>query len=170
MKITIYTNYAFKAICFVLVAVSICHLIARWLRNNDRSSIGFKEYNDGLTEIKDTSPETIKALQNILSLDYIEKEELSVELLILADKYEIHPLYKLCQEYLCTAISKENLFDVIKAATFINDEELMSKSAEFIQMNPGSLDIEDNPQWDDFCEENPKCANKILKLMMFKKK
>ena len=90
--------------------------------------------------------------------------------LAFADKYQIHPLYKLCQEHLCTAISKENLFDVIKAAHFINDEELMSKSAEFIGMNSGSFDIEDNPEWDEFCEQNPKCANKILKLMMFKKK
>ena len=69
-----------------------------------------------------------------------------------------------------TAISKENLFDVIKAANFI-DEELMSKAAEFI-MKSDSFHIEDNPKWDEFCKENPECGNKILKLVvvMLKKK
>ena len=130
---------------------------------------GFKEYKDGLTEIKDTNPETIKALQNILSLDYIEKEELSVELLILADKYEIHPLYKLCQEHLCTAISKDNLFDIIKAANLTKDEEMLAKCAEFIGINHGTFNMEENPEWEDFCKENPECGFKILKLMMSKK-
>ena len=46
MKIAMYTTYAFKTTCFILVINSICHLIARWFRNNDKSSIGFKEYND----------------------------------------------------------------------------------------------------------------------------
>ena len=69
-----------------------------------------------------------------------------------------------------TAISKENLFDVIKAANFI-DEELMSKAAEFI-MKSDSFDIQDNPKWDEFCKDNPECGNKILKLVvvMLKKK
>ena len=129
----------------------------------------FKEYKEGYTEVKDTSPKTIKALKNILSLDYIEKEDLSVELLILADKYQINPLYKLCQEHLCTAISKENLFDVIKAATLTKDQEMMDKCAEFIRINLGTFDMEENPDWEDFCKENPECGFKILKLMMSKK-
>ena len=131
---------------------------------------GFPEYKNGCTEIKNTNPKTIEAFKNILSLDRIEKEELSVELLVFADQYQIEPLYKLCQEYLCTAISEENLFDVIKAANFI-DEELMSKAAEFI-MKSDSFDIQDNPKWDEFCKDNPECGNKILKLVvaMLKKK
>ena len=131
---------------------------------------GFPEYKNGCTEIKNTNPKTIEAFKNILSLDRIEKEELSVELLLFADQYQIEPLYKFCQEYLCTAISEENLFDVIKAANFI-DQELMSKAAEFF-MKSDSFDIEDNPKWDEFCKENPECGNKILKLVvgMLKKK
>ena len=131
---------------------------------------GFKQCKDGLTEIEDTTPEIIKAFKNVLTLDYIEKENLSIELFMFADKYEIAPLYKLCQDYLCTAISKENLFDVIKAANFTKDDELMSKAAKFITMNTETFDIEDNPEWDAFCDENPECTKKILKLMMFKKK
>lgn len=58
---------------------------------------GFPEYKNGCTEIKNTNPKTIEAFKNILSLDRIEKEELSVELLVFADQYQIEPLYKLCQ-------------------------------------------------------------------------
>ena len=87
-------------------------------------------------------------------------------MLIFADKYDIGFLYKLCQDHLCTAISNENLFDTIKAANDIKNEELMSKSAEFIRMNRGPIDIGESPEWKDFCKKNPECAVKILSLMM----
>ena len=76
---------------------------------------------------------------------------------------------KLCQEYLCTAITKENLFDIIKAADLTKDEELLSKAVEFIGINRGTFDIEENPEWNAFCDENPKCTKKMWNLMMFKK-
>ena len=132
---------------------------------------GFKQGKDGLIEIKDTTPEAIKAFRNILTLDYIEEGDLSIELFMFAHLYDIAPLFKLCQDYLCTAISEENLFDIIKAAHFAKDDELMSKAAEFIKgIDPETFNIEDNPEWDAFCKENPECAIKILNLMMFKKK
>ena len=43
----------------------------------------YKEYQEGLVEITDTTPQTIKAFKNILMLDYIEKENLSIELFML---------------------------------------------------------------------------------------
>ena len=134
---------------------------------------GFKQGKDGLIEIKDTTPEAIKAFRNILTLDYncIEEEDLSIELFVFAHPYDIAPLFKLCQDYLCTAISKENLFDIIKAAHLAKDDELMSKAAEFIKgIDPETFNIEDNPEWDTFCDGNPECTKKILQLMMFKKK
>ena len=130
---------------------------------------GFKQGKDGLIEIKDTTPEAIKAFRNILTLDYIEKEDLSIELFMFAHLYDIAPLFKLCQDYLCTAISKENLFDIIKAAHFAKDDELMSKAAEFIKgIDPETFNIEDNPEWDTFCDENPECTKKILKICLRK--
>ena len=132
---------------------------------------GFKQGKDGLIEIKDTTPEAIKAFRNILTLDYIKKEDLSIELFMFAHLYDIAPLFKLCQDYLCTAISKENLFDIIKGAHFAKDDELMSKAAEFIKgIDSETFNIEDNPEWDAFCKENPECGMKILNLMLFKKR
>ena len=68
-----------------------------------------------------------------------------------------------------TGISKENLFDVIKAATLTKDEEMMAKCAEFIAINRGTFNIEDNPEWEDFGKKNPEFLMKFFKLMMFKK-
>ena len=124
-----------------------------------------KENQEGRVDLTDTTPKTIQGLKNILMEDYIKEEDLTVELLILADKYRIEPLYKICQEYL--KITKETILDVVKTADLIRDEELMSKSVEFIEKNCGTF--EENPAWDKFCEENPKCSNKILKLLMNKK-
>ena len=124
-----------------------------------------KENQEGRVDLIDTTPKTIQGLKNILMEDYIKEEDLTVELLILADKYRIEPLYKICQEYL--KITKETILDVVKTADLIRDEELMSKSVEFIEKNCGTF--EENPAWDKFCEVNPKCSNKILKLLMNKK-
>ena len=134
------------------------------------ANTSLKEHKNGRVEIIDTTPKTIKAFQNILSLNYIQMEELTFEMLLFADKYEIRPLYKLCQDHLCTAITKENVFDVIKAANYTKDEKLIGKSAEFMRANLGAFDMEENPEWTKFCKENPECGNKILNLMIFTKK
>ena len=106
-----------------------------------------KEYKNGRVEIVDTTPKTIKAFKNILSLNYIQMEELTSEMLLFADKYEICPLYKLCQDHLCTAITKENVFDVIKSANYTQDEKLNRKCSEFMQANLGAFDIGGDPEW-----------------------
>ena len=134
------------------------------------ANTSLKEHKNGRVEINDTTPKTIKAFSNILSLNYIQTEELTFEMLLFADKYEIHPLYNLCQDHLCTAITKENVFDVIKAANYTKDEKLIGKSAEFMRANLGAFDMEENPEWTKFCKENPECGNKILNLMIFTKK
>ena len=106
-----------------------------------------KEYKNGRVEIIDTTPKTIKAFKNILSLNYIQMEELTSEMLLFADKYEICFLYQLCQDHLCTAITKENVFDVIKSAYYTNDEKLNRKCSEFMQANLGAFDIGGDPEW-----------------------
>ena len=47
----------------------------------------YQECKNGLVEITDTTPETVKAFKNILTLDYIEKENLSIELFMLVSFY-----------------------------------------------------------------------------------
>ena len=106
-----------------------------------------KEYKNGRVEIIDTTPKTIKAFKNMLSLNYIQMEELTSEMLLFADKYEICFLYKLCQDHLCTAITKENVFDVIRSANYTNDEKLNRKCSEFMQANLGAFDIGGDPEW-----------------------
>ena len=106
-----------------------------------------KEYKNGRVEIIDTTPKTIKAFKNMLSLNYIQMEELTSEMLLFADKYEICFLYQLCQDHLCTAITKENVFDVIRSANYTHDEKLNRKCSEFMQANLGAFDIGGDPEW-----------------------
>ena len=138
--------------------------------DNPNAITSLEEHKNGRIEIIDTTPKTIRALKNILSLNYIQKEELTFEMLLFADKYDIRPLYKLCQDHLFAAITKENVFDVIKAANYTKDEKLIWKSAQFMRANLGAFDIGENPEWTKFCKQNPDCGNKILNLMIFTKK
>ena len=58
----------------------------------------------------------------------------------------------------------ENVYDVIKAAYLINDEELLKKATKFIGKNHGTFKFE-NPQWDEFKNTHPKCFVKMMEFM-----
>ena len=58
------------------------------------------------------------------------------------------------------------MYDVIKAAYLINDEELLKKATKFIGKNRGTFKDE-NPQWDEFKNAHPKCFVKMMEFMMF---
>ena len=58
-------------------------------------------------EITDVSPDTIQSFRNVLYHDYIDEKDLTAELLLMADKYDIKPLYKLCEEHLGESVTKE---------------------------------------------------------------
>ena len=58
------------------------------------------------------------------------------------------------------------MYDVIKAAYLINDEELLKKATKFIGKNRGTFKDE-NPQWNEFKNAHPKCFVKMMEFMMF---
>ena len=83
MTCTKYLTIVFKLVCFVLVAISIFTLLARWTENHDRSSIGFKQYHDRDTDRYPTFSLCFQSLGNGGLYTYFETELIS--------RYFMHP-------------------------------------------------------------------------------
>ena len=88
MPLTIYITYILKTTCFILLGVSICHLLACWLENSDSSSIAFKEYNHLLIDRYPTFSFCVHSTGNGALYDYFSDELLDKHGLS-KDTYEI---------------------------------------------------------------------------------
>ena len=76
------------------------------------------------------------------------------------------PLFKTCKEQVTRSISKDNVYEVIKAAYFTDDDDLMNCASEFVTKNRGQFH-KDNDQWKEFQKLHPQCFVKMMDVIMF---
>ena len=135
----------------------------RWKKGGDT------ENNVISVEEKDFPPETIQSFKNIIyNKNNIEENDLTPQLLMFCDKYDIQPLFKICHSHLLETFTKENLLERIKVCHFLNDgEKLLKEAAKFVKKNLGNFQA--NPEMEEFMKSNPECWTKIMRLMMFEK-
>ena len=91
------------------------------------------ESQSGFVEIVDFSPDTIRAFQRVV----FENKELDVqdpmiELMMFADKYFIIPMKQKCIKGLVSNLSNDNVYEVIKIAAQIQDDDLIKTCAKFL--------------------------------------
>ena len=91
------------------------------------------ESQSGFVEIVDFSPDTIRAFQRVV----FENKELDVqdpmiELMMFADKYFIIPMKQKCIKGLVSNLSNDNVYEVIKIAAQIHDDDLIKTCAKFL--------------------------------------
>ena len=122
-----------------------------------------KEATSNTAEIVDFSPDTIRTFQKFAFEDQeIKDEDVNVELLMFAQKYLMTPLVTKCKEQLLATITHGNVFDIIKTAYFLDDENMFKIASEYIKVN--SNDLEDTDEWLSLEETNPKIMIKVLKM------
>ena len=132
----------------------------------------FKESQNGIIliendEISSTSPKTIKTFKDILYQKIVDNDDLDVDLMLFADRYNIKPIIKICSEELGEIkLEKENLLKIVDAAYKINDDELLKKAMAFVKLNMKKF--ENDAEWKEFTETNPERNSKMFRLMMFK--
>lgn len=124
------------------------------------------ESQGNIVILKGVTSATIKTFKDILKNSVIKEDNLSVEMLLFADMYNVQPLVKLCQEHLRTRISRENFMDIVKAADVTNDKELLKAAAKFATSNVGTFDQDQEIK--DFIKNNAQCFASVWELMMFK--
>ena len=128
-----------------------------------------KEAMNKSVEIEDFSPSTIETFKKILftkDVQAIQKKDISVELLMFADKYQIIPLFKLCKDHLIKNVNRENLYPLIKSADLLDDEDFIKPIAHYILQNKGEFE-DNNPNWKEFQMAHSQCIFKIMNFIMF---
>ena len=113
-------------------------------------------------------PETIQSFKNVIYNDSVDEEDLTPQLLMFCDYYDIKPIFKLCYAHIIQTFSKENYLERIKICYLLEDKQvLLTRAATFIKENFGKLDK--SPEVMEFMKNNPECWIKIMELMMFPK-
>ena len=126
-----------------------------------------KEADSNSVEIIDFAPETIRAFSKVAFGDEtLKKEDFTADLLMFANKYLIKPLVKKCKKHLnvLDSMTNDNVFDIIRTAYLLDDEEMFKNGTLFLKKN--RVQLKGSEQWREFEEANPKCMIKVLKLML----
>ena len=126
-----------------------------------------KEAKSGMVEIPDFSPEVIEAFDRVMFQpgESLDENDLSVDLLMFANKYCILSLIKMITNHLSNNLTMENIYPIIKGAYLMDNDELLIEASKFIQNNRGKF--QDNEDWQQFEESHPKCFVKIMRFIMF---
>ena len=125
-----------------------------------------KEARSGMVEIIDFSPEVIEAFNRIM-FENADEKDLTVDLLMFANKYCIISLIKMITNHLSKNLTLENIYPIIKGAYLMDNDELLMEASKFIIKNPGKF--QDNEDWQQLEESHPKCFAKMMKFIMFQK-
>ena len=107
------------------------------------------------------STQAIKVLKNIIDKNVVILDEITLDLLKFADKFNIQPLVKACSNYFAKNINKENMFKLAIIVNRVEDGHLMKKLATLF------LSMTDDDATTAFIRNNPECSSKIM-LSMFK--
>ena len=125
-----------------------------------------KEARENCVEISDFSPDTIRTFEKFsFSSEKIKPEEITVELLMFANKYFMKPLETKCKNYFVSILNKNNLLDFIKAAYDIDDEEMLKVGANYFSKYKNEL--KESEEFKKFNKSYPLCMNKILGIIVF---
>ena len=122
------------------------------------------ESQSNIVNLKDVASQTVKAFKNVLLNNIVDTKDLSVDLLMFADKYNIQPLVSLCLDHLRENVSKENFMDIVKAAEVMKDQDLLEAAAKFAYLNVGKFQMDSEAQ--DFIMANSQCFANIWIIMM----
>ena len=128
-----------------------------------------KESKTGMVEIEDFSPEIIEAFDRVVFKNdgSLDREDLTVDLLMFANKYCIPSLVKVIANHLGSNIDMKNVYPIVKAAYLIENEDLLKKASEFIAKNHGQF--QNNEEWQQLQRSHPQLLIKLMNFVMFSK-
>ena len=125
-----------------------------------------QEAQEGTVEINDFNPDTIQAFKRICFENKDFEEGVSIpDLLLFAQKYFLNPLKQKCLNHLVNNLNPDNIYDVVKIADQIDDENLLKICAKYMRLNRSKLDR--NEEWLDFQRSHPNCMIKMMNFILY---
>ena len=122
------------------------------------------ESNSGEVEIVDVSADVMELLLRYMYYDDVAKENITCDLLIAADKYNVETLVCICVRHLAENLTNENVINVMIAGYMCNKRLLLESASRFAFENRGHLVT--SQDWNDLKKENPRMAANILSEAM----
>lgn len=137
----------------------ISEVFEKMIQNSDS-----KEALNSCVEIDDFSPDTIETFQRVaFGSENAKTEDLTSDLLLFAQKYFIMPLVSKCKKNLTDNMTCENIFEIIKVAYLIDDDNMLKMVSEFFSRNKDQL--KNTEELKDFQKSNPMCMIKVLNFI-----
>ena len=124
-----------------------------------------KEVMEDCMEIEDFSVKTITAFKSTILEGNVKTP--TIELMMFAHKYNVKPLVQYCERHIGENVHSGNIFDVIKAAYFIDSDNILNKAVNFLVKHTKTL--KDTEEWKMFKKSHPDCFIKMMDLIMFSK-
>ena len=119
----------------------------------------------GEVKIDDFKAETIETLMYYFYHQEVKDVSLiNTDLLLVAEKYNISSLLKMCSGHLQCSLSPNNALDVLLSAHLTNQEDLFNAASKFVYKNKGQL--AKTTVWTGMKETNPVIINNILSFVL----
>ena len=122
------------------------------------------EDDQNSVKLNDVNPQTLRVFQSIFLTNNIEMKNITKELCMFADKYDIQPLIKICVDFYETSLKKEYLIEAVEIAHLLNNDQLLRKVAEIWVLN--REEFKENRELKIFLQRNPDCSAKLLQFLM----
>ena len=121
-----------------------------------------KENTNNEVELDDFEPNIVANFIKFLYSDELIDEALynSIDLLLLADKYNVEPLRKECEKALAKLINTSSAISYLCTASRIEAPLLVKRSANFIFKNLDTL--VGSTEWKEMAKTNPEIMNHIF--------
>lgn len=98
-------------------------------------SMDTSENRRGKIEINDFGADTIQSMLKFMHTDKIDDDEINVDLLVAADKYDVKLLFFVCEEKLVADVQTSNAIHCYVVASQLCAKDLLLKSAKVIFEN-----------------------------------
>ena len=129
------------------------------------SQESFAENKNNMSTIEDCNPETLALLLEFIYSDSLKNTSAynSVDLLLLADRYNVEKLRIECERALAKSIDLSNAANLLSVASRITAPYLLKKVAKFIRSSC-SRDLVNSEDWKEMVKTNPQAMNAVFQL------
>ncbi|KAI6174523.1 Speckle-type POZ protein B [Aphelenchoides bicaudatus] len=104
--------------------------------------------------IEDADADMVEAMLKFMySADVEELDSKAFELFKLSDRYNVVGLKNLCANNMCSNLSVGTVFNCLRVAYQVNNEELKNKCICFVADNPGQ--VMEQPEWNELTNQEP---------------
>jgi hypothetical protein len=116
------------------------------------------ETQTGVVKVDDINAKTMKSLLKYIYQDQVEVEDIDVDLILAADKYDLPDLVSQCKTTFVYTMSNNNILGILIASRLLNFKDIIELAMRRIRR---WTDIKDGDQWNNFKTENPDLAKEI---------